>query len=322
MKLGFSLTHHGRVGGDSRQARDSVIAQVMLAEEVGFESVFFGHHYLTRSAFLQPMTLASFLAARTDRIRLGLGVYLVSLHNPVAIAEELATLDVVADGRVVAGFGSGYRKREFRAFGLPFSQRYARLEESIEVVRALWSGEPVTMSGAFGQLEDQVLHLRPTQTGGPPIWLGAFGFEGIRRAARLGDAWLAPPGESPDQIGRSRELFDTERQTLGLPAASEYPILREGFVATSRRKAYDVARPGIIRQYEEYRSWDHRQDVDKLIRDHSLVGDPDDVVTRLRRLEELGFDHVIVRMQWTDTSVEQTMESIRLFGRHVIPAFN
>lgn len=320
MRIGLSLTHHSAIGGDARHTRDAVMEQITRAEDAGFDSAFFGHHYLTRSGFLQPLSLAGYVAARTERIRLGMGVYLLALHNPVAIAEELATLDVLSGGRLIAGFGSGYRDREFRAFNVPAEQRYARLEESVRVVRDLWSGQPVTCSGMFGELDGHVMHLRPVQPGGPPIWLGAFGPVGIRRAARLSDAWLAPPGGSPEELAKRRDLFDAERLAAGRPAPAEYPLLREGFVATTGRQARDTARPYLAQQYREYRGWDHGEQIDELLARNALVGDPDEVIERLQTFEKAGFDHVIIRMQWTGTPLAETLASIEMFGRHVIPA--
>ena len=320
MKIGLSLTHHAPIGGDPARLREEVLAQVRCAEEHGFDSVFLGHHFLTRSMFLQPLTLAGFLAAATERIRIGFGVYLLTLANPVAIAEELLTLEVLSGGRTIAGFGSGYRAKEFAAFGMDAESRYRRLVENITTIRALWSGESVSVEGAFGELQEEALHLRSESGSPPPLWLGAFGPVGIRRAARHADAWLAPPSGSPQEMAAAMQAFLDAREAAGVGPSTERPLLREGYAALTGDQAREFAEPQLAKQYKDYRSWDHGQSVEDLIRRDALVGDPDQILDRLELFHHAGFDHIIVRMRWGDTPLDATLRSIELFGRHVIPS--
>ena len=128
LRVGMSLSAHYSPGADVRSGLRDTMEQVALAEEMGLDTILLGHHYLTRSQFLQPVSTVAYLAARTERIRLGFGVYLLPLHNPLALAEEFATLDQLSGGRLVVGLGTGYRNVEFRAFNVPEAERVKRLE--------------------------------------------------------------------------------------------------------------------------------------------------------------------------------------------------
>jgi alkanesulfonate monooxygenase SsuD/methylene tetrahydromethanopterin reductase-like flavin-dependent oxidoreductase (luciferase family) len=321
MRLGFFLSSNFPPGADVDQEMRGLLRQVELAEEVGLDSVFLGHHYLTRSAFVQPLPLASFLAARTERLRLGLGVYLLPLHQPVAVAEELASLDVLSGGRLIAGFGTGYRRTEYRAMGIDYDARYRRLEESVDLLQRLWCGETVEHAGPGGELSGAQLHLRPTQPGGPPIWLGAFGPIGIRRVARLGVSWLAAPEGGLDDLEERLELLRSALDEAGHdPSERDYPVMREAFVAPTREQAVELAGPHLAAQYENYRGWEHGLDLEALLEGHALIGSPEDVVARLLEYRKLGVTDVIVRMQWMGMDPEVVLRSLRLLGSEVAPA--
>jgi alkanesulfonate monooxygenase SsuD/methylene tetrahydromethanopterin reductase-like flavin-dependent oxidoreductase (luciferase family) len=320
VKVGLFLSAHHPPGEPSARHLEQILEQARAADALGYDSVFLGHHYLANSAFLQPVPLAGMLAAVTSRVRIGFGVHLLSLHNPVAVAEELATLDVLSGGRVTAGFGVGYREKEFRAFGIPFADRFKRLDEAIPVIRALWRGETVTTQGRFGSLRDARVNLAPVQPGGPPVWLGAFTARGIRRVAEHDACWLAPPdgddAELTERVGLLRSALAAEGHGL----EREYPLAREGYIAPTRSAALGAAREYLLAQYRNYRSWDQAQaiDPDDFIDQHALVGEPGRAVERLRVLGRIGFTQVHLRMQWDGMSHADAMAAIQLVGERVI----
>jgi alkanesulfonate monooxygenase SsuD/methylene tetrahydromethanopterin reductase-like flavin-dependent oxidoreductase (luciferase family) len=181
--------------------------QILDAERLGFESLVLGHHYLARSAFLQPIPLAGYLAGMTSRIKIIFGVLLAPLLNPLALAEDIATLDALSGGRVIVGLGAGYRTIEFKTFGASYENRFKTLEQYVPLLRALWSGEEVTATGAFGELSGAKIEIHPHSPEGPPIWIGAFGDIGIRRAARLDAAWLAGPEGDDEALLARLEMY-------------------------------------------------------------------------------------------------------------------
>jgi len=320
MRLGLFLSTAFAPGSDIEGELDGALEQVGLAESVGLDSVFVGHHYLTRSAFLQPLPVLSFLAARTERIRLGLGVYLLSLHSPVAVAEELASIDVLSRGRLVAGFGTGYRRTEYAALAVDHDARFRLLEESVGLIQRLWRGEVVNHDGPVGQLEGAQLHLRPVQAGGPPIWLGAFGPVGIRRVARLGATWLAAPEGDLSDLAERLELVRASFVEQGIdPEGRDYPIMREAFVAPTREEAVRLAGPYLAGQYENYRGWEHGLGLEGLLDQHALVGSPEDVAERLAAYRHLGVTDVIMRMQWMGMDPGPVRRSLELLGTEVAP---
>jgi alkanesulfonate monooxygenase SsuD/methylene tetrahydromethanopterin reductase-like flavin-dependent oxidoreductase (luciferase family) len=322
MKLGIFLTPHHPLGENSTDHLADLFVQAEAADRLGFDSIFLGHHYLSNSAFFQPIPLAAALAERTERVAIGFGVHLLPLHNPLAMAEELATLDLITGGRLIAGFGCGYRTKEYRAFGIPFEERYRRLDESVSTVQALWRGEAVSVEGSFGTLRDAQVHLRPTHDGGPPVWLGAFGARGIRRVAEHDACWLAPPDRDDDGL---REGFDTLRAAYrerGLNTDREYPVAREGYISTTGKGAAATAREHLLSQYRNYRSWDGAQsmDPDTFLAKNTLLSSPTEAVERLRHWErELGVTHVVLRTQWDGMAQEDAMASILAIGEEVIP---
>lgn len=322
MRVGMFLGSHFEPGCDTRQAVSQMTQQARLAEEVGFDSVFLGHHYLARSQFLQPLVTAGYVAAATRRITIGFGVLLAPLYNPLALAEDLATLDVLSGGRIVAGLGIGYRKVETDAFGVEWADRIRRLRQYVPMLRALWQGEAVTASGSFGELNNAKVLLAPHQDGGPPIWLGAFVPQAIKRAAALDAPWLMSPNGTDEELAEWLDLYRSELTSRGFSLDRRYPLNREGAVAATREQAIAKVKPTLVAQYKGYKSWDQAQalDLDAFVRDYCLIGSPDWIAERVQWMEtELGITDVILRLQYMGMSHEQTLEAIGDFGSMVLP---
>src|SRR6185369_5799072 len=149
---------------------DEVIAEAQLAEASGFDSCFFGEHHQDRDGFLpSPLIVATAVAARTQRLRVGTSVILLPLHHPVRIAEDVITLDLVSKGRVTLGVGIGYQPADFQAFGVPIEHRAAIFEESLQILRHCWSGEPFSFKGRHYTLQDVQVRPRPFQRPAPPV---------------------------------------------------------------------------------------------------------------------------------------------------------
>lgn len=182
------------------------------AEELGFQSLWTLDQVLGGSRNLEPVSLLSYVAAITSRVRLGTAVFVLPQHNPVQLAKELATLDVLSGGRVDAGFGIGNENAPHdAAFGIPAGRRVKRLTESLAVMRTLWSERKATYDGEFFQLKDIRMEPKPVQRPGPPVWFGGRVEPALRRAVRLGDAWMGPGSSSIDEF---REHVAILRQAL------------------------------------------------------------------------------------------------------------
>ena len=179
------------------------------AEAMGFDSLWSQEQSAGRSHSLEPVALLSYLAAVTDRVRLGVAVHVLPLHHPVRLAQQLATLDVMSGGRVIAGVGLGNRGRFNALFGDDGAHRVRRFVEGLAVMRAIWDEEEASYQGELYRLDRVPVRPRPVQPGGPPVWFGARTEPALRRAARLADGWMGAGSSSAEQFkGHVRILHD------------------------------------------------------------------------------------------------------------------
>lgn len=295
-----------------------------MAEDLGFSLISLGHHYLTQSAFFQPQSLLAYLAARTSTIRLGFGILLLPLLPPVTVAEELATLDVLSNGRLVVGVGAGYRRREFAAAGVPMHQRYARLEEAVHILRAFWSGASVTASGHFGTVENAQLHLLPIQPGGPPIWIAANGPRGLRRVAELGAVWIANVDGDDEFLHDQLRQLRIEFEALGgngKAAPGDWPVIRDASVAATTTAALKRARSDLLPTLLSSRNAQapSGQDPDDFLSRRCLIGTPETILNRIRSWrDQLGVTEVILRLDWQGDQAA-VLDALKLIGAEIIP---
>ena len=309
------------------------VEQVRLARAVGFSSIWASQHYLSDPfTYFQPIPTLARLAADARGMILGTGVLLLPLHHPVEIAEQLATLDVISDGRLVFGVGLGYRDVENRALGQDPKDRVSRLVEGLEVVERLWSGEPVNYDGKHFKLQSTRISMRPLQSPRPPVWLAANSDGGVRRAARLGDAWMMNPHATMATLERQLELFRRTRRELGRPPAIETPLIKECYVAPEAATAVTEAAAFLGEKYGAYRRWEQDKALpagesfdasfEDLARDRFILGDPVRVSEEIARYRErLGVTTMIFRLQWPGMDHEKVMRSIRLLGHKVLLKF-
>ena len=174
-----------------------LLAMAERAEATGFDSVWIGDSITARPRH-EPLTLMAAIAARTRRVRLGTGVLLPALRNPVVLAHLIATVDRISEGRVILGVGIAADtppiRKEFAAAGVPWDKRVGRFLETIEICQALWQRDGVTWNGRHFTLDGATVEPKPHRPGGPPIWIGGSGPTALREAARF-DAWF-PTGPS------------------------------------------------------------------------------------------------------------------------------
>lgn len=327
--LGLSVQHQP---DESQPARfQEHVAQVRLARAVGFASVWASQHYLSDPfTYFQPFPTLGRIAAEADGMVLGTGVLLLPLHQPVDVAEQVATLDVITGGRFVFGVGLGYRDVETHAMGLEPRERVGRLEEGIAVLERLWTGEPVTYAGQHFTLRDVRISMPPVQRPRPPIWLAANVDAGVRRAARIADAWLMNPHTTLATIERQLALFRETRAALGRPPARHVPLLRECYLAEDRATAVAEATRFLAPKYRAYMSWEQDKALPAgesfdlgfttLARDRFLIGDPAQAREEIARYRErLGITSLIVRVQWPGMDQARVLRTIRLLGEEVLP---
>jgi probable F420-dependent oxidoreductase len=226
LKVGFLLpTRDWIVLGDREPF--ALIEQALAAEDLGFDSVWAGDSPVTRPR-ADPLMLLSAVAAVTEQVTLGTAVLLPALRHPILLAHQLATLDRISDGRLIAGMGAGFphpnTEAQFDALGIEFKRRVSRTEESIDVMRQLWAGATVSYQGAHFAFQDVTLEPKPAQVGGPPIWLAGSGAAALRRVGRLADGWLPYPPTSHTYADEWGVVLEAAR--LRGPAPGEAACLR------------------------------------------------------------------------------------------------
>jgi alkanesulfonate monooxygenase SsuD/methylene tetrahydromethanopterin reductase-like flavin-dependent oxidoreductase (luciferase family) len=315
----FIHAQHPR-GSDAGVALAEHAEQARAAAQGGFASLFAGQHFLPDPFWMfQPVPLLSRLAAEAQGLELGLGVLLLPLLNPVDVAEQAATLDVISGGRSIVGFGYGYRSVEDDALGAP-ERRASSYREKASVVSRLLAGETVTASGPGYSLDAAALTLLPLQKPRPPIWAAAVTKRGIRRQAPLADAWFMPPMSTLGELEHGLAI-DTEAR--GGVRSARVPAMREACVAPTDEKAIRTARPYLEEKYRVYAGWGQDASLSggwqALAEDRFIVGSPATVLDQLEQMRErLGTTDVSLRLAWPGFPHAATMRSIELLASDVV----
>ena len=320
MKLGLFINTQFPEGESVAARIPELVQQVRTARETGFRSLWFPHHYLTSPLqMLQISPMMAFLAAEAKGMAIGPNILILPLLNPVHVAEESATLDVLTGGNYVLGVGLGYRAPEFDSFAIPLKERAPRFVESIQLMRRLWTEDRVTHAGRFYNVQDSGISLKPIRQGGPPVYIAAQVDAAIKRAARIGDAWLIVNATGLQTV---QEQMRTYRAALAEHGRTplEYPIARECYVGASHATAFNECRAALEYKYNAYASWGMESPTAKLsfeefARDRFIIGDSVSVKEEVARYRELlGVDHFIMRVQWPGLEQDKVLASIRRLG--------
>jgi len=319
--------------GDDMQARFAELCeQARLANRLGYASITKGMHYSAAPwRDLQQFPFLSRIMAEAPALRLNFGLVLLSLHKPLDVAEQVATVDVMSGGKVILGVALGYRDVEYLAFGTTQKERVKRFEENLIAIKRLWTEDKVDMVGSHFTLEGASVGTKPVQTPHPPIWIGANADPAIRRAARLGDCWYVNPHNRIDTIVRQTEVYKRALDEFGKPFPKEFPARREVFVAKSRAEAIRLCAPYLSAKYQAYNAWGQGQampdddndlgaEFDDLIRDRFLLGSPDEVAEQMLALHRAtGINHLIMSVQWPGMPQSMVLDELHMLAEEVFP---
>ncbi|MFQ5830446.1 MAG: LLM class flavin-dependent oxidoreductase [Candidatus Methylomirabilia bacterium] len=331
MRFGLVITNQHLPSAPPAERFAETIEQVRLAQALGFDLVVLGQHFLVNEfQMLQPALAAARLAAEAGPMRVGITIYLLSLLNPVAVAEEVATLDILTGGRFIFGVGLGYREVEDRAFGLGKGERVPRLLNHLDVIRRLWAGQAVTFDSPYCRLVGARTALRPMQHPHPPIWMAANNDQAVERAAQIGDAWIMNPHATLQTITRQMALYRAALSRAGKPFPPELPMMREMCVADSRAEAIQLARPYLEKKYQAYVQWgqhralprddDMTQAFEDLIRDRFILGDAAECAAEIHRcVAATGATTMLFRVHWPGMPHDAVTRAMRLLAGKVRP---
>jgi alkanesulfonate monooxygenase SsuD/methylene tetrahydromethanopterin reductase-like flavin-dependent oxidoreductase (luciferase family) len=315
--FGGARTKRG-VGLEDSQGYESFIEYVTEADRLGFKQLFMvEHHFTGQGQVSASMTVLAYLAARTRHIRLGTAVVVLPWHNPVLVAEQVATLDLLTGGRVDFGVGKGYRQAEFNGFSIPIEEATERFDEAMEIIRKAWTTEGrFSHHGKRWTYDNIVVEPEPLQRPHPPLWMAAGSKDSVRRAAREGYNLLLDQLAQTSQIIERIAIFREECERIGRPYN---PLM----VATARPLQM------IHNESERQAAYETRKRVlatigdlarDKLadrVEDDTapLLGMPDEVIARLKELEAGGATNILL------VDPNASLGNLRAFAREVMPAF-
>ena len=296
------------------------------AEALGFRATFLVEHHFTGwnqvSATLQMLT---WLAARTTTLRLGTAVLVLPWHNPVLLAEQAATLDLMSGGRLDLGIGKGYRHNEFEGFCIPLEEAQARFDEALEVILKAWrTRERFTHEGRFWNFRNIVVEPPPKQTPHPPLWVGAGSPASIKRAAAGGFNLILDQFASVENLRERIALFRAEALAHGrefdptqVIVARDMCIVdneREKEAAIKRNReiharTLSVSRSQVHGGGSHILAYAHTTEQQ---RDSPLIGTPQEILSKLRALSAAGVEYVMVNPLGS-------RQNLRRFAREVLP---
>ena len=313
MRYGFYMPTRGPLGNP-----DDIGEMARAGERLGFSAMVFGDHivfpvtvdsaypYTVDGGFpgvgdaMEQLTLISFVAGQTEKMRLVTSVMILPHRNPLVTAKVLATIDVLSKGRLTVGVGVGWMREEFEALGAPdFDKRGASSDEYIEIFKKCWTQDPVSHEGEFYSFKELRCVPHPVQKPHPPIWIGGHSKAALRRVAKHGDGWhpVGATSATPLPPAQFQGLLDHLKQ-LTEAQGRNYDDISISFKAPS----YD---PGLIPEGHE-----------RLL----FTGEPERIAEDLRAYEAMGVEEVI--FDFRSPPVGKTIENMEHFMAEVAPLVN
>jgi alkanesulfonate monooxygenase SsuD/methylene tetrahydromethanopterin reductase-like flavin-dependent oxidoreductase (luciferase family) len=313
------------------------LEEAVLAEELGFDNVWASEHHFSEDAWNpSPITFLSAVAARTARVRIGTYVLLLPLHNPVRVAEDIAVLDNISNGRVDLPVGVGSAPEEFRTFGIPFNERLGRTFEALRIIERCFAGEEFSHKGKYYQFPNVRMTSTPVQRPGPPIWVASMGDQSVAWTARRGYHLAAGAGRGHDKYEELLVQFGHDRSTRQV---ASIPI--RVHLADTRKQAWDEAEAGLHQVLNFYST---RVDPSSAtsaagvlarlptvgeFRDVAgighrgtpfVVGTPDDVAQALLQYRDKRLTHLSLNFHHPGMESSVVRRSMGMFARELMPA--
>jgi probable F420-dependent oxidoreductase len=254
------------------------------AEELPFAAAWCVEQVIGTIPILESLTTLAYAAAVTQRLRLGIAVLLIPQRNPIDLAKQLSSLDVLSGGRIIVGVGLGASARLYPAYGLTAEGRVTRFRENLEILKRLWTEERVTFQGRFSQLENIPMEPKPLQKPHPPIWFGGNVEAALRRAVELGDGFIGA-GSTPVQ-----QFLEIIKQ---LPP--QFPKAKRLYLAVGDQ---------LPRLRQWFGAFYHKPDMADQV---AIWGSPQQIRDAIKRLEDAGVSHILLHPVFDE---EEQMERI------------
>jgi alkanesulfonate monooxygenase SsuD/methylene tetrahydromethanopterin reductase-like flavin-dependent oxidoreductase (luciferase family) len=298
------------------------------AEALGFHSSFsVEHHFSGWNQVSSTLMLLAALATKTTTLRLGTAVIVPPWHNPILLAEEAATLDLLSRGRLDLGVGKGYRHSEFKGFQIAPEEAEARFEEALEVMTRAWTTrQRFSHKGRFWHFEDVIVEPPPAQAPHPPLWVAAGNPHSIKRAAARGFNLILDQYASPATLGERIAIYKEERQANGLGFdPMQVTVARQLYVARDKadkeaalvrqaeytKRTINVSRDPLAKSGSHVLAYADRAGATE---ENALYGTPDEIVGMIEALRDAGVAYVLL-------TIAGGADQLRRFAREVMPAF-
>ena len=346
----FGLFHSVQLPNPAEQERyyREALEQVLHAERLGYSSVWFTEHHFTRHGIVSAtISVLAYLAGLTENIRLGTAVTVLPFHNPVQLAEQTATVDLLSNGRLDLGVGRGYQWGEFHRMGVPMDEATRRFEEAMDVLTQAWSAtEPFDHRGEFWSFNDLTVQPKPVQRPHPPLYVAASGADSVARVVRNDWNLLIGQADTEDQVASQVRFF---RDSLAEVEASYSParvvVARAMYASPTTERARSEAEipfmwfkqtgqevsapPGhnvglLPDEFAEYRGRyapDARFDYGARCEDVMLFGSTGHIAERIGRLQDAGVENLIFFVNFGGIEHRKVLDSLELFAAEVMPEF-
>jgi alkanesulfonate monooxygenase SsuD/methylene tetrahydromethanopterin reductase-like flavin-dependent oxidoreductase (luciferase family) len=328
------------------------LTQCEWTEELGFDEIWLTeHHFIDYGLAVDPATLASAAASRTRRVRIGLAAFILPFHHPIRLAEQVALLDVISNGRLDVGVGRGNRPAEFAGYRVPQHESRDRFDEIVHILVKCWTEETVTYQGRFYDLQDVRVIPKPLQQPHPPLYQVCVTKDGIENTALRGWPMLNSVLFGPvDQLVQNRDIYvDTLRKAGRTPdeiagLLADWGVSRQIYVAETDARALEEAKAAELWYQESFRKFvipDRIEDThpslqpgframaerlssitwEKLVAETLAFGSPDTVARHIAHMRDLGVGHVMCWMNFGGLEQAKIRRSMELFAREVMPRF-
>ena len=341
MDFGMFTDFHVRQGMSQAEAFEESFNQIDRAEQMGMDSVWLAEHHFSpeRSVLASPLVIASAIAARTSRIRIGLAVQVLPLTNPLRVAEEAATVDHISKGRFEFGIGRSGLTKYYEGYNVPYSESRSRFLESLEVIMRAWRGEPFSYHGDFYSYQDVQVVPQPLQQPHPPTRVAVASADTYTQIGKLGHPIFISANTPVPQLQERLADYRACRQEAGHEGPGEVVLRIPAYVAETTEAAHSepqsstmhaitYAATELIKTAASEEGAERLRQMAKtpyedVLRQRVMYGTPEEVTERLQAYrDELDISGVVLEMNYGgQVPDERVMNSVRLLTEKVIPNF-
>ena len=322
MRFGMFGSAQARRGGpdtDSGAGFREFVERNIEAEALGYHSTFLVEHHFTGFGQVSAtLNLLTWIGALTSTLRLGTAVTVLPWHNPVLLAEQIATLDLLSEGRVDAGIGKGYRLKEFEGFAMPVEEADARFEECLEVMLKAWTSDsPWSHRGKYWQYDNVVVEPPSTQKPHPQLWMGAGSPRSVKQVAQLGFNMLLGQYDSFDMIVDEIAMYKSEVESLGRTFDPLSVAVARSVNIVNSNADYEEAmnnRMAALRRAQEHALQSSFQDTREATEAGTIYGSLEHVTKEIQTLRDVGIEYVLL-------NCPAGISTLRRFAKDVIPSF-